>query len=772
MIQFTYLPDAYWLIGGAVLVAVLLFGIYCAARGRAKWRQRVWLIGLRWLTIAAVILCLLDPQWIAPIRHQQKARVAVLLDTSRSMGIKDVPGGRLAFAKEWLQQKFSAAVPPEVAVSYYSFDQTLAPLASLDSITPTGSVTALADALEGLLSVHSDDPLTGVVLCSDGIENVTRQPEAVARLFRQKGIPIHVVCAGTTNDVRDILIENVQVKRAVPNKAPTRIAITLRSSGFSNQRVPIEVRNDQKVVALKEVKLTGGTQKVEMDFTPQMKGFQVYEVNVPGQPGEWLANNNRRAFGLEVVDPTMRVIYMEGTPQQPEGPMPEWKYLKDALESDPNIKVKVLYRLTGARGHSLNKVDADPETGQKVYPVEHSTRGFPRTLAELLKYDVVIHSDIRKESFTPEQLRNIARLVEEFGGGFVMIGGNSAFGKGGYHKTILDRIIPVAMEQASDSQAQPFRLQVPPSALSHPIMALGSNREETQNIWTKKLPYLYGLNLVDRAKPGATVLAVDPAARNEYGSALVLAAQEIGKGRSLAFTSDTTRTWGRDFETKWGEPINPSLPLTESNCDSRYYRQFWVNAIRWLASGRMSRTNSPVTLELAQSYGYPNETIAASVTVRDKDMTEVANADVALIVAASGKTNSVVKAAYDSATRSYVANISPSLPGAFTVTARANVKGEKVGEDKQLLMCEEVDREMADVRANPKLMSNLARLSGGKMISTTENNSASIASVFGNVPPATVEYRHTPLWNRAWWLATIVGLLTVEWVMRRIVGMA
>jgi len=155
----------------------------------------------------------------------------------------------LAFAKEWLQQKFSAAVPPEVAVSYYSFDQTLAPLASLDSITTTGSLTALADALEGLLSVRSDDPLTGVVLCSDGIENVTRQPEAVARLFRQKGIPIHVVCAGTTNDVRDILIENVQVKRAVPNKAPTRIAITLRSSGFSNQRVPIEVRNDQKVVA-------------------------------------------------------------------------------------------------------------------------------------------------------------------------------------------------------------------------------------------------------------------------------------------------------------------------------------------------------------------------------------------------------------------------------------------------------------------------------------------------------------------------------------------
>ena len=75
----------------------------------------------------------------------------------------------------------------------------------------------------------------------------------------------------------------------------------------------------------------------------------------------------------------------------------------------------------------------------------------------------------------------------------------------------------------------------------------------------------------------------------------------------MAFTSDTTRTWGKDFETLWGERINPALPLNEFNCDSRYYRQFWVNAIRWLAAARIGRTNSAVTLELAQSYCLPDE---------------------------------------------------------------------------------------------------------------------------------------------------------------------
>ena len=90
-----------------------------------------------------------------------------------------------------------------------------------------------------------------------------------------------------------------------------------------------------------------------------------------------------------------------------------------------------------------------------------------------------------------------------------MIGGNSAFGKGGYHRTILDRIIPVAMHQQNDSEARPFHMQVPAPAWSHPIIALGRTRQETEEIWTKKFPIFYGCNLVDRAKPGAVVLGID-----------------------------------------------------------------------------------------------------------------------------------------------------------------------------------------------------------------------------------------------------------------------
>jgi uncharacterized membrane protein len=772
MIQFTYLPALPWLICAGLLSAAVIFISYWWAKGRAKWGRRIWLLGLRWLVIAGVILCLLDPQWVEAIKHQPKSRVAVLLDTSRSMSLKDVPATRLGTAQNWLEQRFSPAVPPNAAVTYYTFNESLLPLPSLDSASPTGGVTALANALEGLLAIPSDDPLSGVLVCSDGIETTRQDPETIARLYHRKNIPIHTITVGMTNEMQDLVLENIQVKRAVPNQAPTRIAINMRSAGYQNQTVPVQIRHDKQMIATREIKLNGGSQTIEMDFTPRQKGFQTYEVSVPPQTGEWLASNNRRVFGVEVVDPAIRVLYMEGTPQQPGSPIPEWKYLKDALQSDTNISVRVLYRKQGAGEQLLQTVDTDPQTGEKIYPVEHSTKGFPRTLAGLLNYDVIIHSDIRKESFTPQQLVNIAKLVEEYGGGFLMIGGNSAFGKGGYHRTILDRIIPVAMEQQHDSQARTFRMRVPRGALLHPVMAFGATKEESELIWTKKFPLLYGCNLVDRAKPGALVLGRDLTHRNTYGPSLILAVQDIGKGRSMAFTSDTTRSWGKDFETLWGERINPSMPLTELNCDARYYRQFWVNAVRWLAAGRIGRTNNPVTLELAQSYCQPNEHVSAKVTVRDKELQEIGTADVALLLSRPGKTNLTVKAQYDGASRSYLAELAPGWAGNFTITAEAALKGRKLGADRQLLVCEAADREMAELRARPDRMAAISRASGGKIISMTDQDAPRVQSLFGNMPPVTTEYRRTPLWDRSWWLGMILGLLAIEWGVRRLSGLA
>jgi hypothetical protein len=161
-----------------------------------------------------------------------------------------------------------------------------------------------------------------------------------------------------------------------------------------------------------------------------------------------------------------------------------------------------------------------------------------------------------------------------------------------------------------------------------------------------------------------------------------MAVQEIGRGRSMAFMSDTTRSWGRDFETLWGEPIDAALPISETNCDSRYYRKFWVNAVRWLAAAKIGKTNSAVTLELSQSYAAPEAKVMASVKVRDPQMRDY-RANVSVVMSAPGKSSVSFTAAYDSspiARRSCAARST----GAYTITAIAAQKGQRIGQDQQL----------------------------------------------------------------------------------------
>src|SRR2546427_7674701 len=152
---------------------------------------------------------------------------------------------------------------------------------------------------------------------------------------------------------------------------------------------------------------------------------------------------------------------------------------------------------------------------------------------------------------------------------------------------------------------------------------------------------------VDRAKPGAVVLLEHPAVRTRHGPCVILAVQEIGKGRSMALTTDTTRGWGQEFETRWGEPLNSGSPMNERTCDQRYYRQFWINAIRWLAAGRS--LNSDLRLELDQSLVGISQPVHVQVLLPPG----VVGAEVFLSLVASNHTEQKTVAKYDAATRSY-----------------------------------------------------------------------------------------------------------------------
>src|SRR5436309_3114250 len=103
MIEFTHkLPPSWFAIGGLAAVIWILASYRLAVnkpRGVAKFCLPV----VRLATVAGIMLCLLDPQRVTRIEHQPPARLALLLDTSRSMGLGDVAPSRLEACKAWVQ---------------------------------------------------------------------------------------------------------------------------------------------------------------------------------------------------------------------------------------------------------------------------------------------------------------------------------------------------------------------------------------------------------------------------------------------------------------------------------------------------------------------------------------------------------------------------------------------------------------------------------------------------------------------------------------------
>ena len=165
---------------------------------------------------------------------------------------------------------------------------------------------------------------------------------------------------------------------------------------------------------------------------------------------------------------------------------------------------------------------------------------FPRTVAELSAYDVVILSDIGANSFVlPPQtwlegrrcdnpLLSLAEWTRS-GGGLMMAGGYLSFqgfqARANFARTAIAEVLPVTMIESDDRVEAPQGADVELVAAEHPVA----------QAWPGGAPQLLGYNLVHpRAK--ADVVAT-------VGGDVLVATMQVGQGRSLVWTSDIGPHW-------------------------------------------------------------------------------------------------------------------------------------------------------------------------------------------------------------------------------------
>ena len=764
-----------------LVLALALAGLLAMARqlARGPSARGLGLILLRGLTLSILVLILLNP-----IRIERETRpgppptAVFLLDGSRSMGL-EAPTSRSQAAARVIERAGSLMAPDRrPRIQSYRFGRALEALAvpEREPVRPHDDETRLTSALEELPSRFEDGTPFGVFLFSDGRSTESQGLDQVAQYYRTLGVPIHVFPLGDESVSGDLAIQTIDAPRNAAPGTRVPVRVTVRSRGYDGQRVELQIRRPDtpwaEPLASLPVTLAGGEQSHELVIeTDQAKG--PLAVKLPVLPHEAIAANNVVPFQIAPRPGIIRVLYMEGT-----GP-PEERFLKDALEEDAGIRCTTMY--------VNNQYDQKPI----LHRGDNPGLGYPTSRQELFEYDVVICSDIARTAFTREQLEWTVELVAQRGGGFVMIGGNTSFGGGGWDQTIWDGMIPIDMSGRGPVRSQtywgPLRVLIPPQAESHPIWRIVDDPVRNRAI-LDRLPQFLGTNLTNRLKPAATALGLSDRQVPGSGIVTVFSCQSFGRGRTFAMSSDTTVDWGRDFERAWGEG------------DNRYFRKFWRNVVRWLAENSAG-SNRRLRAEIDKVIYRPGQPVVIAVQAFDEEARPTDSYRVIARIrrpdpASQSRPADFADSIQEDATRDLIASVelTPNLadhtyrgelpapsagtilenPGSTLQTLRLEVialDGERhvaqTSIDLQLL---DDPAEFLDPRPDPEQLSQLAKSTGGRVLRSPEE----LADLLTRQARAAdrMLISRKPVWDHAWVWILLLGLLASEWILRRRRGLA
>lgn len=732
-------PTFPWLfIALAFLVAAsLVMWFYRRIHSEIPRGVRRQLVALRVSFFAVVALCLLDIFWVQNLTQTQPGSIALILDTSRSMAMQDGGEPRIAEAKRALTQAVQPALPRGLKVEHYRLAEGLQPTRDSAWGSPDGRASNLVDGLLALWSQERKRPLRAVILISDGANTSATPLETAVGLFRRKGVPIHTIAAGGHAEPPDIVIESVEAPRLARAGRPVIIRAQIRSPGFANQAVPIRIESGGKFVVEDTIQLTGQTQEVSLALVPKTVGFHFLELQIPQQLNERLGANNRRAFGIQVMDSQIRFGLLDG--------------------GDSTLSAAATF--------------LEKELQASVTRLEPGT-GWGNRMADWLELDGLLISSTGAAGCPGEWLNYIARWVQEFGGGLFLAGGPGEFGAFRWAGTSADRILPF---QAKGSDRgpdvdEPFVLKLYEPVSENPVLDIGETRAASRLVWESKPPVFGGLNRLGSLRPAATVLAGHPTLREDGVPLPVWLTRETGQGRVFVFASGTSGPWGGAFEKDWGETSSAPRPGAEPTSDRRYARRFWARLGEWLTARKTIRDYQPVELELTRHVAFAHERVRALVRAYDPDLRPLPNIEVDIGFA--GDERSKTRAIYDESLRAYFADVLADRPGDYTVGARVRLPSGETLAAESPLRIQAIDLESYDVRARPDFLARLSELTGGNSLTATTDNLGEQLGRLLAQPTSRSILATGSLWNHPFTLLLLVGLLAAEWTLRRKAGLA
>ncbi len=610
-------------------------------------RPLAWgLLGLRIGGILLLLTILANPVWKQ--KNIDPGRVVVVLDNSRSMSLTDSGGvTRYDRAKAAVSQLTHALdadhAGPRVAVDLYDVngDHQAEPPA-----TPTVDHTNLTRALqEATLKARGSHLVTAVVLVSDGMDNTGRKDFGD---WEETSVPIDGLgFAAVETGNLDLAVRKPTAPERARIHNELRISVPVVKSGAAAAEATVALKLGRDVLASQRVNFGPGPseQVVTLAYTPHQAGDFVFTASIETTAGERNLSNNEAQFPMRIDADPIRVLYIEGFLRY------EYKYLKARLEDDPDVALVSVVRRVNPEG--LAAADKDVLTAD-----------------ELKHMDVVILGDMEGKFLSAAECQQLLHWLDEKNHSLLLLGGYKSFGPEGLRGTPLADALPVVFAAQPPLQSEEaFHFQLTDKGQGHPIFTLSGDRVKDAEAWND-LPPLRGMSLVERVKPGAEELAVNPGATENGKPAVVAAVQRAGGGgQVMVLTVDSTWLWSR-------------LPRTQGRGDALYGR-FWSQTVRWLAGRGRDEQRPLLTVFPDKPYYEVGKGVALTIKRQPRADVDLSATQVSLeIIGPDGQPLPPERTPTPHASSRqpdvFTAEFTPSVSGRYEVNAALNAAGNVV----------------------------------------------------------------------------------------------
>jgi hypothetical protein len=676
---------------------------------------------LRMAAIALLVFALLEPILNLLWRRTEEPVVVFLVDTSASMSISEGAVDRLSQAQALLEGDIMDEVGPKGHLVFYRFAEQAIPWSRGDSLRADGLATDLSGALETVKRELSDENLRGVIVLSDGIDNLGRNP---ANLARSYGLPIFSVGVGSADPRRDISVKEVLTPDVVYVDSRVPVDVIIQSSGLDGIQVDVLLGEGTEVLDRQQITLEGEGRegKVSLEYIPREEGVMRLWISVPPQDGELIEENNRRELSVRVLKSKMKVFLLWGQPSW------DFSFLRNSLERDHNV---ILIPL-------VHKEEAEFFLGS-----------FPLNEDRLRQHDVFILGDAAASTLTAEQQRWFSRLVTGEGKGLLLVGGPQ-FGL--QPNSPLADLVPMSVPGKRIGSAQDrFWVELTSAGRVHPVMALQEEVLDRERIWQDLPPFL-GLNPMGPPKAGANVLATHPTLKAANNPLPLIAVQQVGAGKCMMVAVFPLWRW--------------YFMLVGLGQTGETYDRFWSNSIRWLATreeGQLIRI-SPVrrVFRSGQRIAFQGRLLDESYRPMDR-----AQVKVFAMRKETPQRVEIEGGLFESGRRDghYRGELPVLSPGEYLYRAEVYLGGQKVGQDEGEFLVEEYSLEFERVALDHELLREMARASGGRYFPIDEVTALPAALQFQR--RETSRQRELELWNHPVLLVLLVLLLAAEWTIRK-----